>query len=78
MYLISSRLGRIWFSSTTARLARLGWPRGAEIRRWPYTVYAGDRYKVGCYRGEVLITLVSVLAITPLAVIYAVIYIYSK
>ncbi len=41
-------------------------------------VRVGDRYKVGRYRGEVLIALVSVLAITSLAIIYAVIYIYSK
>jgi len=41
-------------------------------------VRAGDGYKVGCYRGEVLITLVSVLAVTPLAIIRAVIYAYGK
>jgi len=41
-------------------------------------VRAGDRYKVGRYRGEVLITLVLVLAITSLAIIRAVVYIYSK
>jgi len=41
-------------------------------------VYVGDRYKVRRYRGKVLITLVLVLAITPLAIIRAVIYIYSK
>ena len=75
---MSSRLGRVWFSSTTARLARLGWPRGAETRRRPYIVRAGDGCKVRRYRGEVLIALVSVLAITPLAVIYAVTYIYGK
>ena len=38
----------------------------------------GDRCEVKCYKGEVLITLVSVLDIMPLAVIYIVIYIYSK
>jgi hypothetical protein len=37
-----------------------------------------DRYEIRCYKGEVLIALVSVLNITPLAVIYAVIYAYSK
>jgi hypothetical protein len=74
---MSSRLGRIWFSGAIARLARLSRPRGAETRRRPYTVRAGDGYKVRCCGGEVLITLVSVLAITPLAIIYAVIYIYS-
>ena len=41
-------------------------------------VRAGDRCKVGRYKGKVLIALVSVLAITPLAVIRAVIYTYSK
>jgi len=41
-------------------------------------VHAGDGYKVGRYRGEVLIALVLVLAVIPLAVIRAVIYIYSK
>jgi hypothetical protein len=39
-------------------------------------VYAGDRCKVRCYKKEVLITLVLVLNITPLAIIYMVIYIY--
>jgi len=78
VHLISSRLGRIWFSSATARLARLSWPGGAEIRRRPYTVRVGDRYKVGRYRGKVLIALVSVLAITSLAVIHVVVYTYSK
>ena len=76
VYLISSRLGRVWFSSTTAGLARLGRPRGAETRRRPCTVRVGDRYKVKCYKREVLIALVSVLNIMPLAVIYMVIYIY--
>jgi len=41
-------------------------------------VRAGDGYKVRRYGGEVLIALVSVLAVTPLAVIYIVIYAYSK
>jgi len=41
-------------------------------------VRVGDRYKVGRYRGKVLIALVLVLAITPLAVIYIVAYTYSK
>ena len=41
-------------------------------------VCAGDRYKIRHYKGEVSITLVSVLDITPLAVIYIVAYIYSK
>ena len=72
------RLGRVWFSNTIARLARLGWPKRAEIRRRPYTVRAGDRYKVRRCKREVLITLVSVLDIMPLAVIYAVAYTYSN
>ena len=41
-------------------------------------VRTGDRYKVGHYKGEVLIALVSVLNVMPLAIIYAVMYIYSK
>ena len=61
-----------------ARLARLSRPRGAEMRRRPCTVRVGDGYEVECYKGEVLITLVSVLDIMPLAIIYAVAYIYSK
>ena len=75
---MSSRLGRVWFSGATARLARLSRLRGVETRRRPYTVRAGDGCEVRRYRGEVLITLVLALAITPLAIIYAVIYIYSK
>jgi len=78
VHLILSRLGRVWFSGTTARLAQLSWPKGAETRRRPCIVHAGDGYKVRHYRGEVLIALVSVLAITPLAVIRAVTYAYSK
>ena len=41
-------------------------------------VCAGDGYKVGRYGGEVLITLVLVLAVTPLAIIRVVVYIYGK
>jgi len=78
VHLILSRLGRVWFSGATARLARLGWPKGAEIRRRPYMVRAGDGYKVRRYGGKVLITLVLVLAITPLAIIYMVACAYSK
>jgi len=73
-----SRLGRVWFSGATARLAQFGWPRGAETRRRPYMVRAGDGCKVGRCGGKVLIALVLVLAITPLAVIRAVIYTYGK
>jgi hypothetical protein len=78
VYLMLSRLGRIWFSSTTARLAQLSRPRGVEIRRQPCIVRAGDRCEVEYYKGEVLIALISVLDIMPLAVIYVVIYIYGK
>jgi len=48
------------------------------MRRQPYIVRARDRCKVRHYRGEVLIALVLVLAITPLAIIRTVIYIYSR
>ena len=41
-------------------------------------VYAGDGCEVKYYKGEVLIALVSVLDVMPLAVIYAVAYIYGK
>ena len=61
-----------------AGLARLSRPRGAETRQRPYTVHAGDRYKVKYYKGEVLITLVLVLNVIPLAVIHIVIYMYGK
>ena len=61
-----------------AGLAQLSRPRGAEIRRRPCMVHAGDRCKVGCYKGEVLIALVLVLDVIPLAVIYAVVYVYSR
>ena len=47
--------------------------------RWqPCTVRVGDRCEVGRCGGEVSITLVLVLTITPLAVTCAVAYIYSK
>ena len=47
--------------------------------RWqPCIVHAGDGYKVKHYKGEVSITLVLVLDVMPLAVIYAVTYVYSK
>ena len=61
-----------------ARLVRLSWPRGAEMRRRPYTIRVGDGCEVRYYKEEVLIALVLVLDIIPLAVIYVVIYIYSK
>ena len=73
-----SRLGRIWFSNTIARLVRLSRPKVAEIRWRPYTVHAENGCEVRRYKGEVLITLVLVLNIIPLAVIYIVACIYSK
>ena len=48
------------------------------MKRRPYIVRAEDRYKIRRYKGEALITLVLVLDIIPLAIIYAVTYIYSK
>ena len=41
-------------------------------------VRVGDGYKVGYHRGEVLIALVLVLNIMPLAIIYTVMYVYSR
>ena len=61
-----------------ARLARLGQPRGAEMRRRPCMVRVGDKYEVKCYKREVLIALVLVLNIMPLAIIYVIICIYNK
>ena len=78
VHLMSSRLGRVWFSSATARLARLSQPWGAEMRRWPCIVCVGDGCEVRRCGGEVSIALVSVLAITPLAVTYTVTYAYGK
>ena len=75
---MSSRLGRVWFSSATAGLARLSRPGGAEMRRWPCMVRAGDKCEVGCCEGEVLIALILVLNIMPLAIIYIVICVYGK
>jgi hypothetical protein len=73
-----SKLGHVWFFSTTARLARLSWPKGVETRRWPCIVHVGDRCKVRGCKGEVSIALVSVLDIMPLAVIYTVACVYNK
>ena len=61
-----------------AGLARLSRPRGAEIRRRPCTVRVGDGCEVEYCKGEVLIALVLVLNIMPLAIIYAVVCVYSK
>ena len=41
-------------------------------------IRVGDECEVKCYKGEVLIALVSVLDIMPLAIIYIVICVYSK
>ena len=78
MLLILFKLGHVEFSNTIAGLARLSRPRGVEIRRRPCTVRIGDGYEVKYYKGEVLITLVSVLDIMPLAIIHIVVYTYSK
>ena len=57
---------------------RLSQPKGVEIK-WRFCIiYVGDRYEVRSYKGEVSIALVSILAITPLAVIYTIAYIYGK
>ena len=48
------------------------------MRQRPCTVRVGDGYKIKYYKGEVSITLVSVLDVMPLAVIYMVTYMYSK
>ena len=48
------------------------------MRRRPCIVRVGDKYKVRRCKGEVLIALVLVLDIMPLAVIYVVVYIYSR
>ena len=61
-----------------ARLARLSWPEGAEIRRRLYIVRTENGCKVRRYKKKVLITLVLVLDIIPLAIIHTVICIYSK
>ena len=78
MYLMLFRLGRVWFFSAITRLAQLSRPREAEIRWQPYMVRVGDKCEVKYYKGEVLIALVLVLDVMPLAIIYMVIYAYSK
>jgi hypothetical protein len=75
---MSSRLGRVWFFSIIAKLARLSRPKGVETRQQPYTIRVKNGCKVGRYKREVLIALVLVLDITPLAIIHAVAYAYSK
>ena len=49
-----------------------------ETRRQPCTVHVGNGCEVRYYKREVLIALVLVLDIMPLAIIYIVIYVYSK
>jgi len=68
VHLILSRLGRVWLSSATAGLARLGRLRGAETRRRPYMVCAGDGCKVGRYGGAVSIIWVLVVPWPVLAI----------
>jgi hypothetical protein len=55
---------------------QLSQSKRVEMRWWPCIVYIGNRYKIGHYKGEVLIALISVLNVMPLAIIYIVIYIY--
>ena len=78
MHLILSKLRRVWFSNAIARLAQLSRPGGAEMRRRPCIVHAGDRYEIRRYKGEVSIALVLVLDVMPLAIIYVVACTYSK
>ena len=61
-----------------ARLTQLSRPRGAEMRQRPCIVRVGDGCEVRYYKGEVSMTLVSVLDIIPLTIIHVVTYIYSK
>jgi len=44
-----------------ARLVRLSWLKGAETRRWPYIVHAGDGCEVRRYGGAVSIIRVLVV-----------------
>ena len=78
VHLMLSKLGHVWFSSAMAGLAQLSRPKGAEMRRRPYTVRVGDGCKVKYCKEEVLITLVLVLDIMPLAIIYIVACVYGK
>ena len=62
MFIISSRLGRIWSSpNIMAGLAYLSWLLGAVFKRRPCTKRAGSRYKVGCYSG--LVSIIWVLVV---------------
>jgi hypothetical protein len=62
MFIISSRLGRIWSSpNITAGLAYLSRLLGAVPRRRPYIRRTGSRYKVGRYGSAVSIILVLVV-----------------
>jgi len=77
VHLILSRLGRIWLSSATARLAQLSRPRGAEIRQQPYTVRAGDGCKVGRYSGVVSIIRVLIVLWPVLTITRAIVCVYG-
>ena len=62
MFIILSRLGRIWSSPNIAvGLAYLSWLLEAVFRRRPYIRYIGSRYKVGRYSGLVFIIWVLVV-----------------
>ena len=75
---MSSRLGRVWFFGVTAGLTQFGRPKGVGIKRWPCTIRVGNGCEVGRCGGNVSIALVLVLAVTLLAVIHVVAYMYSK
>ena len=56
MFIILSRLGRIWSSpNTIVGLAYLNWLLEAVFRRRPYIRRMGNRYKVRYYSGLVSI-----------------------
>ena len=62
MFIILSRLGRIWSSpNVIAGLARLSRLLGAVFRRRPYIRRAGSRCEVGRYSGAVSIIRVLVV-----------------
>ena len=78
MFIISSRLGRIWSSpNVAAGLARLGWLLGAVPRRRPYTRRTGSRCKVRRYDGSVSIIRVLVVLQLVLAITRAIVYTYG-
>jgi len=49
---MSSRLGYIWFSSTTARLTRLSWPRGQKRGGGPVWYARETDIRLGVARGR--------------------------